>query len=68
MTCGQNREEGGIFDYWVVPASLASDVFAEIQTLVDGQADGEVEFPGSGYVRVSPLSASARLKGHDLCA
>jgi len=25
-----------------VPASLASDVFAEIQTLVDGQADGEV--------------------------
>lgn len=28
-----------MFDYWVVPASLASDVFAEIQTLVDGQAD-----------------------------
>ncbi|WP_337994224.1 DUF6196 family protein [Pseudomonas putida] len=54
MTCGQDREEGGIFDYWVVPASLASDVFAEIQTLVDGQADGEVECPGSGYVRVSP--------------
>ncbi|MGE8456358.1 MULTISPECIES: DUF6196 family protein [Pseudomonas] len=23
MTCGQNREEGGIFDNWVVPASLA---------------------------------------------
>ncbi|WP_128573768.1 MULTISPECIES: DUF6196 family protein [Pseudomonas] len=39
VTCGQNREEGGMFDYWVVPASLASDVFAEIQTLVDGQAD-----------------------------
>ncbi|WP_454238977.1 hypothetical protein [Pseudomonas sp. IAP-CY TE4608] len=23
MTCGQNREEGGIFDNWIVPASLA---------------------------------------------
>lgn len=41
VTCGQNRDEGGIFDYWGVPASLASEVFAEIQTLVDGQADGE---------------------------
>ncbi|WP_347881766.1 DUF6196 family protein [Pseudomonas sp. GD03766] len=39
MTCGQNREEGGIFDNWLVPASLASDVFADVQTLVDGQAD-----------------------------
>ncbi|MFV3337225.1 MULTISPECIES: DUF6196 family protein [unclassified Pseudomonas] len=42
VTCGQNRDEGGIFDYWGVPASLASDIFAEIQALVDGQADGEV--------------------------
>ncbi|QXI49385.1 MULTISPECIES: DUF6196 family protein [Pseudomonas] len=42
VTCGQNRDEGGIFDYWGVPASLASDVFAEIQALVDGRADGEV--------------------------
>ncbi|MGN8249512.1 DUF6196 family protein [Pseudomonas sp. SMV7] len=42
VTCGQNRDEGGIFDYWGVPASLASDVFAEIQALVDGQADGEL--------------------------
>ena len=42
VTCGQNRDEGGIFDYWGVPVSLASDVFAEIQTLVDGEADGEV--------------------------
>lgn len=42
VTCGQNRDDGGIFDYWGVPVSLASDVFAEIQTLVDGEADGEV--------------------------
>ena len=42
VTCGQNREEGGIFDYWGVPASLASDVFADIQALVDGRALGEI--------------------------
>ncbi|CAO3309463.1 DUF6196 family protein [Pseudomonas alloputida] len=63
MTCGQNREEGGIFDNWVVPASLASDVFAEIQTLVDGQAGGEVAFPGSGYVRVSPVVSFCAAEG-----
>lgn len=38
VTCGQNRDEGGIFDYWGVPASLASGVFAEIQALVEGRA------------------------------
>ncbi|MGF6402394.1 hypothetical protein ABH908_003883 [Pseudomonas frederiksbergensis] len=42
VTCGQNRDEGGIFDYWGVPASLASGVFAEIQALVDGRAAGEM--------------------------
>ncbi|SCY50568.1 MULTISPECIES: DUF6196 family protein [unclassified Pseudomonas] len=36
VTCGQHRDDGGIFDYWGVPATLASDVFREIQTLVDG--------------------------------
>ncbi|WP_256665250.1 DUF6196 family protein [Pseudomonas sp. SLFW] len=36
VTCGQHQDEGGIFDYWGVPASLASDVFTEIQALVDG--------------------------------
>ncbi|WP_350022762.1 DUF6196 family protein [Pseudomonas protegens] len=41
VTCGQHREEGGIFDYWGVPASLGLDVFAEIQALVDGQVGGE---------------------------
>ncbi|MBC2657012.1 hypothetical protein H7A76_16360 [Pseudomonas sp. MSSRFD41] len=42
VTCGQNRDEGGIFDYWGVPASLGSDVFAEIQALVEGRVHGEV--------------------------
>ena len=29
---------GGIFDYWGVPAGLASAVFADVQGLVDGHA------------------------------
>ena len=43
VTCGQNRDEGGIFDYWGVPASLASDVFADIQALVDGRVLEEIQ-------------------------
>jgi hypothetical protein len=38
VTCGQHLEEGGIFDYWGVPAGLASAVFADVQALVDGHA------------------------------
>jgi hypothetical protein len=38
VTCGQNGLDGGIFDYWGVPAALAEEIFVEIQTMVDGQA------------------------------
>ncbi|QVW26901.1 hypothetical protein KJF94_14840 [Pseudomonas hormoni] len=40
VTCGQHREDGGIFDYWGVPADLTPEVFAEIQALVDGSITG----------------------------
>lgn len=36
VTCGQNRKDGGIFDYWGVPAALAADVIAHVQSLANG--------------------------------
>jgi hypothetical protein len=36
VTCGQNYADGGIFDYWGVPAALAEEVFDEIRQLVQG--------------------------------
>lgn len=36
VTCGSNRGDGGIFDYWGVPIELAAEVFAEVQGLVRG--------------------------------
>jgi hypothetical protein len=33
VTCGQNREDGGIFDYWGVPIALAAEVIAEVERL-----------------------------------
>jgi Family of unknown function (DUF6196) len=34
VTCGQNRNDGGIFDYWGVPASIGASVIAELERLV----------------------------------
>jgi len=34
VTCGQNSSDGGIFDYWGVPAVLAEAVFADVRALV----------------------------------
>lgn len=39
VTCGQNRRDGGIFDYWGVPEALASEVIGEVQSLVAGRSD-----------------------------
>lgn len=36
VTCGQNQANGGIFDYWGVPETLAEPVFAELRQLVQG--------------------------------
>ena len=33
VTCGQNREDGGIFDYWGVPAALAEEVLQEVRRM-----------------------------------
>ncbi|SEK89104.1 hypothetical protein SAMN04515666_102287 [Bosea lupini] len=38
VTCGQNRLDGGIFDYWGVPVALAAAVIAEVNALVEGTA------------------------------
>ncbi|ANH68545.1 DUF6196 family protein [Mitsuaria sp. 7] len=38
VTCGQNHGDGGIFDYWGVPAVLAESVIAEVQSLVNASA------------------------------
>lgn len=38
VTCGHNTADGGIFDYWGVPAVLADDVFAHVRALVAGSA------------------------------
>ncbi|GGD98369.1 hypothetical protein GCM10010985_61420 [Caballeronia grimmiae] len=34
VTCGQNRKDGGIFDYWGVPISVGGDVLQEVARLV----------------------------------
>ncbi|MBB1626576.1 DUF6196 family protein [Achromobacter sp. UMC71] len=36
VTCGQNLSDGGIFDYWGVPQTLAEEVFGEVERLVQG--------------------------------
>jgi hypothetical protein len=37
VTCGQNRRDGGIFDYWGVPLAIGVDTVNEVQGLVSGQ-------------------------------
>lgn len=37
VTCGQNQSDGGIFDYWGVPETLAQEVFGEVRRLVEGR-------------------------------
>lgn len=34
VTCGQNRADGGIFDYWGVPTAIGAEVIAEVRRLV----------------------------------
>lgn len=33
VTCGQNRRDGGIFDYWGVPVAVAVEIAAELDAL-----------------------------------
>lgn len=33
VVCGQNSGQGGIFDYWGAPESVAQEVIAEVQRL-----------------------------------
>ena len=35
VTCGQNINRGGIFDYWGCPIELADKVIAEIERLIE---------------------------------
>lgn len=35
VTCGQNSDRGGIFDYWGCPLELAKEVIKEIQELIE---------------------------------
>jgi len=34
VTCGQNKNHGGIFDYWGCPSKLGNAVLAEIEQLM----------------------------------
>lgn len=33
VICGHNRDDGGIYDYWGVPAALADEVRVELEAL-----------------------------------
>ena len=35
VVCGQNSQQGGIFDYWGIPISMQSEVIAVIRQLRD---------------------------------
>jgi hypothetical protein len=37
VTCGQNSQNGGIYDYWGVPSALANDITDEITKMVREQ-------------------------------
>lgn len=37
VICGQNSNDGGIFDYWGCPWTLRDVIVSYVQTLVDGQ-------------------------------
>lgn len=39
VICGQNQADGGIFDYWGVPLSLADAAGRELRSLLRGEAD-----------------------------
>jgi Family of unknown function (DUF6196) len=36
VICGQNSDDGGIFDYWGCPLLLGPEIMAEVQDLVSG--------------------------------
>ena len=36
VICGQNRNDGGIFDYWGVPLAVAHEAISEVRNLVRG--------------------------------
>jgi hypothetical protein len=38
VTCGQNSNDGGIFDYWGCPLELSDKIFGEVRALVAGTA------------------------------
>ena len=38
VICGQNSQDGGIFDYWGCPLSLGDDIIEDIKALVSGTA------------------------------
>ncbi|MFC4701606.1 DUF6196 family protein [Glaciecola siphonariae] len=38
VTCGQNSNRGGIFDYWGCPAHLGQRAVSVIQGLIEGRA------------------------------
>lgn len=37
VVCGQNHADGGIFDYWGVPLSLAQEARQELGSLLSGE-------------------------------
>ncbi len=37
VVCGQNSQDGGIFDYWGIPHHLVDDVLLEIKELMHSQ-------------------------------
>jgi hypothetical protein len=39
VTCGQNRQDGGIFDYWGVPVAIGAATVNEVQCLISGSMD-----------------------------
>ncbi len=42
VTCGQNKNHGGIFDYWGCPAKLGDEVLREINKLMAVYKEKEV--------------------------
>ncbi len=39
VTCGQNTQDGGIFDYWGCPATLQNQVISEVKMLHSDSRD-----------------------------
>ncbi len=59
VVCGQNSQQGGIFDYWGAPASIREQIIKEVKKLVGGAADSSTKSALLNGVKMNVVETSA---------